>query len=270
MPQSSLFQLSEWWIIALFLAGMMLATEVGYRLGGRLRASYSDACRGYVSGILGGTIGLLGLVLGFTFSMAVSRFDAAKVHIVSEANAVGTAFLRSQTLTGDDRVTAGKLFEEYVSTLNKMYMVSSDPASFERINTDLSKAQTKLWRQAIEVSSRHPDMVPTGIYVQALNEMFDAAGRRLAFTEYHIPEMVFVLLALMTLLTFGLAGFGSGVADSRRLVASFVLAVMVTLVILTIIDLERPKRGLIQVTHTRIEELRGLLLEYGYGKSPPL
>ena len=266
MTASLFFRISEWVVVPLFFGMILVAIEVGHRFGEAQRTRYSESCRSHVSGILAGSVGLLALMLSFTFSMAVARFDQAKVRTVAEANAVGTAFLRSQTLGADDAKAAGQMFSRYVVALQVLYGSGVDEDAFLASIPEMSKVQGELWRHGTEVSRRHPDMVPTGIYLQSLNEMIDEAGRRLSFLEYRIPETIYALLTIITLLTFCLAGFAAGLADARRFVSNSILALMVSIVFLVIVDLERPRRGLIQVDHTRIAELSDLIGSYGISR----
>ena len=105
-------------------------------------------------------------------------------------------------------------------------------------------------------------MVPTGLYMQSLNEMIDQGSLRLHLMQFRVPETLYALLSIISLLTLGLAGYVAGLASMKRSLSNTILAIMVSLVILVIIDLERPKRGLIQVDGTRLDELQKTIKDF--------
>ncbi len=256
MELSSVFRTSEWILISVFLLALLVAVGLGNALGRRYQKSTTDSARTYASGILAGTIGLLGLILGFSFSMALSRYEAAKSQMVSEANAIGTAYLRSQALGPNDARIAKGLFSDYATALDEYYKLGLNSQAAEATGQKLSQLSSKLWSELIVISRTNHDMVPTGLYMQALNEMIDQSSLRLNLIQFHIPEPIYALLLIISVLTLGLAGYVAGLGSLQRSASSTILAIMVALVFLVIIDLERPKRGFIRVENTRIEELQ--------------
>jgi len=256
------FYVSEWAIALIFLASLAIVIEAGFRIGCRYRPTFSDVSRSYASGILAGSIGLLGLILGFSFSMAVERYDLAKSQTVTEANAIGTAFLRSQTLPQKDAELALSLYDNYVEHLIKFYNSTTDASASLTAAKNLEDISSSMWKQATRSSHTNPNMVPTGLYIQALNELIDAHSLRLNFVTYRVPEPIYLLLMTIALLTFLLAGYIAGISDARRRLSTSALAIMITLVMVVIIDLDRPKRGLIQIENARFTELTKLIDSY--------
>ena len=242
-------------LLVLFVA-LIACCIVGRWLGLKSSSSRSADAKSFAMTILGGSLGLMGLILGFTFSMAVNRYHDGKQLVASEANAVGTAYLRSKTLPQDEQQQTQVLFVRYADTLLEHYALTPDMTLFEDSLKSINAAQLGLWSRAITLSERNPQMVPTGIYLQALNEMFDRAADREQFIRHRVPEVIFALLVVSALLTMGLSGYVSGLADGRGLLMTSVFALLIVMVIGIIIDLDRPRRGLIQVDATLLSEVR--------------
>ena len=250
---------NEFLLCGVFLLALIVSMAIGRYIGAHVRSRGDDSNASYSLTILGGSLGLLGLILGFTFSMAGARYDGAKAQMVQEANAVGTAFLRSRTLMPEDQAIARPLFESYADALIRNYSGKLDLEEFAKSVTELSEIQTRIWAHGVDVSRRKPDMVPTGIYLQALNEMIDQGGLRLNFIQYRVPEVIFILLAATALLTLGLAGYVSGLSGVSKPWGTTVFALITAIVIGVIVDLDRPRRGLIQVEDNRLVELRSMI-----------
>lgn len=256
MGLSWLFSTSQFIIMTVFMILFVVVIVIGHWIGARSRHETDEESKPYNMTILGGSLGLLGLILGFTFSMAVARYEGGKAQIVRETNAVGTAYLRSKTLPDDDRRFAHELFIKYTDALIAHYNLKIDPDSFQASVRELSSIQDQIWFQATRVAAKKPDMVPTGIYLQALNDMIDRGGERLAFIRYRVPDVVYVLVFMTSLMTLCLAGYVAGFAGTRRYLVTSVFAAVIVIVIGIIIDLDRPRRGLVQIDLQQLSDLR--------------
>ncbi|MGB7912672.1 MAG: hypothetical protein WCF59_10655, partial [Desulfobaccales bacterium] len=96
MPEELFYDVNLWLILVASIGFFLLATEAGFLLGRRSQETIGDHSLAQIYTIQGATLGLLALLLGFTFSMAVSRYDARKQVVLEESNAIGTTFLRAQ------------------------------------------------------------------------------------------------------------------------------------------------------------------------------
>ena len=94
MPGELLYSRSETLIAVVLFALLLLCVEVGFRLGRRAKASFDEPTKTQIGTIQGAILGLLGLLLGFSFAMAASRFEVRKQLVIDEAYAIGTAALR--------------------------------------------------------------------------------------------------------------------------------------------------------------------------------
>lgn len=244
-------------VIALAIIGSLLAAvEVGYRLGGKIPPELPDSAKSPVLAISGALLGLLALLLGFTISMSLSRFEHRRHLVVQEANAIGTTYLRSGLLPEPDRYEVAELLRSYVEARLDFFNRRNDPAEFKEVIDRNEKLQRELWSHVATAVQKDPRPVTTGLFIQTLNEVIDLHAERVAAMENHVPESVLLLLLLVALLAAMLVGYGCGLAKRRHLLSTSVLALLIGLVIFVIMDLDRPGRGLIRVSQESMVRLR--------------
>lgn len=241
-------------IALLLLALMVAAVEAGYRFGRRAQGSTAPAQREQLGTIQSSLIGILALMLGFTFSIALERFGSRSEAVVEEANAIGTAHLRTQLLPVSVRDEARRLLEAYTALRVEAAAVSLDQAAARAGLADEATAlQEQLWQLAVRAAAEDPNPVSSGLFVQALNEVIDAFGRRNAELDRHVPELVLFLLFGAFIATGGIIGYTAGVAGNRPTNVSYLMVALVVLLMFMVMDLDRPRRGLIQVnTHSLV------------------
>ena len=204
-------------------------------------------------------MGLLALLLAFTFSMSVTRYETRKQLLVDEANAIGTTYLRSQMLPEPYRSDVAKLTGDYVASRLRDYGTVLNEQEFETEELNGRRLQNQLWSQAIAAAAKDPQPVPTGLFISSLNDVIEVAAKRAAARENHVPQPVLTFLFLVTILTMGLLGYGCGLGNHRNIAATSTVCLLVSLVILTIMDLDRPRRGLITISQKPMLELRDSL-----------
>ncbi len=242
-------------IVGGLLVLILVANELGYRVGVRaLRVADADL-KSQTNAIQAGMLGLLALLLGFTFNMALQRFDSRTDAVTREANAIGTTVLRSELLPDSHRVAASELLSTYVA--HRVATSSLDATRVQQrqeVADEINALQRELWAEAVRAVADDPNPVTTGLYVQALNEMIDARGARNALLNKHVPEVVLFLLFAVFIAAGGMLGYASG-GGRRPLVATVLMNVLVVMVVFIVVDLDRPKRGIIQVDQSALHEL---------------
>jgi len=240
------FTLLAAFVALAFFAGMLLAVEAGLRLGRRYRTSHGGE-KGEGLGLLeGGVLGLMGLLLAFSFSGAANRFDDRRAMIVEEANDIGTAWLRLDLLPDSAQPAIRESFRSYVDARIEAYRVLPD---YDAAMAKLARAgelQGIIWNQA--VSAAKGGWVPAAtLLLPALNAMFDITTTRIYATRMHPPPIIFVLLAVLVLIGSMLAGYAMSGSSARRWshVIAFVLIMCITIWIT--VDMEFPRIGFIRV-----------------------
>jgi len=205
------------------------------------------------------SLGLLALLLGFTFSMALTRFDIRKQLVLDEANAIGTTYLRAQLLPDPARKEVSDLLHHYVDVRLEFYQAGIDQGKLQKVDEDTEKLHRALWSYAITTGGQDPRAIPTGLFIQSLNEVIDLHSKRMTAMENHVPESVFVLLLVVATLSLGLVGYGAGMGRDRNLLPTVISVLLIASVILLIMDLDRPRRGLIKVSQQSMVRLQDSL-----------
>jgi hypothetical protein len=240
----------------------LVVLEAGFRLGRRALANSPEGEITELATIQGAMLGLLGLLLGFTFSMAITRFEARKQLLLDEVNAIGTTFLRAQILPDPARQEVSSLLRRYVDIRLEAYHYLADSGQARSLGDQTSQLQRQLWGQAARLGDQHPRSVPTGLFISSLNEVIDLYAKRQTALENHVPEIILILLYFVACIAFGLIGYASAAGGRRNFVATLIASIAIAAVILVIIDLDRPQRGLIRVSQKQMLELHDSLAKY--------
>ncbi len=229
------------------LAVFLGVIEVGFRLGRRYERRSDDAARAHVSALQAAMLGLLALLLGFTFAMAISRFDTRRSLVLDEANAIGTTYLRAQLLPAESAREIDELLRSYVAARLRAYDAGIEGPRLEEAEAAASGIQDRLWAITVALAREDAHSVVLGWFVQSLNEVIDLQERHRTSLENHVPEIVFHLLFAVSVAALGFVAYGSGLTGQRRFVSTGIVAVLIVLVLVTILDVDRPRRGLIEV-----------------------
>jgi hypothetical protein len=243
-------------IIALFIA-MALAMEIGFRIGIRRKDSASKASRVHINAIQASILGILALLLGFTFSLSLQRYDRRSDAVVDEANAIRATYLRAQLIAGPFQEEVRALLRDYLDLRIKEGDISLD--QHDARNVMLAKAkqnQTALWGYCRRLAASDPTSEPVTLFIQSVSDVIDTFNKREAALDRHVPEVVLMLMYSAFLMAASIIGFTSGVAGHRPSASSYVMVGVMVILIFVILDLDRPRRGLINVSHQSFFELQ--------------
>jgi hypothetical protein len=222
----------------LLFPAMILLLELGRRLRRRRAAADSS------SAIEGAIFGLFGLLLAFTFSGAISRFDTHRLLLTEEASKIGTAYLRLDLLPSQAQPGLRQLFRNYTTSRLRLF----DSVGPE-ITPETAQFQRAIWQQAtVAATSQGANPDATKLLLPAINDMMDVTTTRQNAFNMHPPTVVFWLLFLFSGGSALIAGY-SMKPGPHNWMYSVALAVAVTLTVYTILDVEYPRRGLIRLGH---------------------
>jgi ABC-type multidrug transport system fused ATPase/permease subunit len=250
-------------IVSGLVVFMVLAMEAGFRSGRRKQANATEAIT-QANAVLASMLGLLALLLAFTFSAALQRYDDRSQTVVAEANAIGTTYLRARLLPGEMRDEVQALLRQYLDVrIQEGRVDATEPAQHESLLKQAKAMEARLWSHAVRAAELDGRPVTSGLFIQSLNELIDTSGTRDAALSRHVPEIVLFLMFATIVLTTATLGYASGIAGHRVTLAAFVLVMLIALVVYLIIDLDRPRRGVIQVSHESM-----LSLQQAIGASP--
>jgi hypothetical protein len=231
-------------LLLVFLVGLaviLTVSEIGWQLGVRAEGRGGSNITTLESAMLG----LLALMIAFTFSMALSRFEARRDAVLNEANAIGTTALRARLLPESHRTESLKLLQEYVQI--RLDIVRTGTSLVERmaIVNRSNALQEALWQQAKAMAANDKGLIPTGLFIEALNVMIDDQGKRLAALRSRVPNIVLLALFAIAAVAGGFAGYASGLEVKRTRLPVYVMGLLISAVIYLILDLDRPSSGFI-------------------------
>lgn len=223
---------------------LLAASEAGRFIGMRASGRGGDD----VSTLEGAILGLLALMIGFTFAMTLSRFEARRDAVLAEANAIGTTALRARLLPSPHNIEINKLLREYVKVRLDITQRVASAAELKAAIVRSSEIHEALWQQTKLVAAKNNGMVPTGLFIQTLNEMIDDHGERLEALRNRVPNIVLVALYGVAIVACALAGYGNGLETHRVRLPVYTTALLIAAVILLIQDLDRPTTGFIKTS----------------------
>lgn len=244
-------------IAAVLFVSTALAVEIGYRLGARMAYQTEEAMRAHVRTIQGAILGILAIVLGFTLSLALQRYDSRCEAVVAEANAIGTAYLRAQLLPAGVKENALGGLRAYVDLRVEAGRATlADHGARQAGERDTAAAQAALWDIARRAVAFDPAPVTSGLFVQAVNDAIDSASRREAALDRHVPQAVLILLYACLLLAGGIVGYTTGIEGHRPSLAGYLLAALIVVLVFITLDLDRPRRGFVHVSQKPLLDLQ--------------
>jgi hypothetical protein len=233
--------------VAVLFAGIFILLEVGRSLRAKANKADLDAVRAGLSAVESALFGLMGLILAFMFAGASTRFDVRRHLIIEESNTISTAYLFLDLLPGPAQQELKAAFREYVDARLSLYAEAKNFAKIETEKRKVANLQSIIWEKSIAAI---PEMkVPQAAVVlfPSLTKMFDIANTRLLAVRIHPPFAVFLLLFVVTLVCALLIGFELGGAPTRQWMHILGFAIMLTMTIYTIVDMEFPRLGLIRM-----------------------
>jgi hypothetical protein len=249
--------------LAVFFAltvALLLATVFGGCFLGQRRAARGGDSVTTLESIV---FGLLALLIGFTFSMALARFEARQNAVLQEANAIGTAALRAQLLPAPHAAVSLKLLKDYTQIRLDLLQVS---LTSERLAADIARSnviQQELWQDAGTVAATNPGMVPAGLYLQSLNELIDNQEARLTAFRRRVPPEVIWTLYGVSIVAVGFGSYAVGLERRQSRLPICVVSVMIAVVLLLIVDLDRPGSGIIRTNQQPMLDTAAALAGYG-------
>lgn len=240
-----------WTILPITVGLALMSVELGYRFA-RSRQQQAQEEKAQLGSMVGSTLGLLAFMLAFTFGLAGSRFEARRQIVLSEANAIGTTYLRTAIIPEPMRTEAKNLLREYVDV--RLEGVQQ-PGKLQQSITKSEELHNRLWSQAVAASEKERSPM-TSLFVQSLNQVIDLhASRMMAGLQSRVPAVIWIVLYLLGFLAMVLLGYQAGL-NSKRSLAVVALIFGFSLVLVLIADLDRPGQGMLQVSQQAMIDLR--------------
>lgn len=245
--------LNHHWLVAVSLFVLMaFVGESGYRIGMKSRIEDDENRREQINALASSLFVLLSLLLSFTLSMAVSRYDQRRELVVREADAIGTTYLRAANLAQPYQGNLEQLLRNYVDARIDFFAAGFDPVQLEQALRRSSHLQQELWKNLLAVTQSDRTSIAVA-FMNSLNEVIDLDSQSLAALQNRIPPSVWILITIVALI----AVFTKGLTLKRRFWLTLVLGPMtIAIAVGLIADVDNPRKGFIQVDQRPLYRLK--------------
>jgi hypothetical protein len=191
--------------------------------------------------VLTATLTLLALIIGFSFSMAVSRYDQRKNYEEAEANAIGTEYVRADLLPAEDGAKVRDLLGEYLD--RRILFYHSDRVLVGEVDSDTAKLQAELWSAVVHVATAQSTPV-IALAVSGMNDVLNSQGYTQAAWWNRLPVAAWALMGLIAISTNMLLGYREHRTD---LLVLLIVPVISSIAFFLIADIDSPNGGVIRV-----------------------
>lgn len=240
MKHSFLYDLDAVYLVIILFIMMFAIVIAGYKTG--LKKVNPDTDN---STLLSSLLALLGLLLAFTFGMSGSRYDERRGYMIDESNCIGTAILRSDLYPATIAKEFKADFKKYLETRIEFFEAGRNE---DRIQTSIKNStdiSNSLWKRASSYSFSDSNRVASMLMVPSLNDMFDSASTVNEAFNVTVPDSIVLLLLVFSIVSSFFIGYNCGIKKvfDKLLVIGF--CILTCVVIYIILDLDRPRRGMI-------------------------
>jgi hypothetical protein len=250
-----------WAVFAGTIFLVMVAVEIGYRLGLARQRRSEEEKESPVAAIAGAILGLAAFLLAFTFGIVSDRHQAKRALVREEAVAIRTAWQRSDFLPEADRAEAAGLLRQYVDA--RVAFAKAGSLEAERVKSVMSESQqlqTRLWNMAVANARKDMNSDVAALYIDSLNQMNGLHATRIAVgVQARVPTEIWLVLYSITVLGMLSVGYQTGIAGSKRSLAVPIVAVSFALVFALNASLDRPDSGIMKVTQQPLIDVQGAM-----------
>lgn len=221
---------------------MLLFVYLGSKVG-KWRAKDTGLKKG--SSSVNALSGLLFFLLAFTFGMGGSRFDTRRAVVIDEANAIGTAILRADLYSPEERLLFRKDFRDYVEARILYYQSGANFSSVLKADSLSHVISANLWKRATALSADHAHDLATRLMIPALNEVIDITTTRYYGELAKVPESIVWMLLILACINAFFVGYSSVLKGATDWLVEVGFCLLVSVVVFFTLDVDRPRRGFI-------------------------
>lgn len=245
--------LREILIAAGLLFILLTVVEIGFRIGRGRKIDADPRAGAQIGAVQGAALGLLALLLGFSFAAAGTRFLERQDLITTEANAIGTAYLRADMLDEPFRSNLRTALKQYTDHRIQVSAALRHGLPPETLN-EIDAHHKKIWKAASDGANAKPASMI--VVLPPVNEVIDIHSLRLAAGKKHVPPIVLSLLFGSSVLSLGVMGYTGGVTGRRHAILHGILAFLIGITLWTIIDLDYSRLGLLQLSDAPLKAIK--------------
>jgi len=242
-----------WAVFAGLVILVLVTAEIGFRAGIWLQDRGSEVGENRMtSSVVGGMLSLLGLLMAFSIGITIGHHGERKAMVVTEANAINTAWLRSGFLDEPDSVLMRKLLREYTEVRLE---AANQQIELPVAMTHSEEIHKKLWAVVENNVRQGNDTDIMTSLVESVNNVINTHNRRLTAATKRLPRILGITLLAATLLSFLLVGVASSADRKRDTAAILIFALAFIAVQMIMVDLDRPHEGMLTVSQTAMTDL---------------
>jgi hypothetical protein len=228
------------WLFVVSLVVLFVSVQIGAMAGRKFRDP--DDERDDLNTVINASLTLLALIIGFSFSMAVSRYDQRKNYEEEEANAIGTEYVRADLLPAADAANVRSLLVQYLDQ-RLLFYTTRDPERLKQINSETAKLQSEMWAIVQNAAAARPTPI-VALAVAGMNDVLNRQGYTQAAWWNRIPDGAWALMGALAVCCCALIGYDS---YRRRALLVTVLPFILSIAFFLISDIDSPRRGVIRV-----------------------
>jgi len=235
------------------VGGFILFVEIGFQFGRRHAADDDPGARSQVGAIQAALLGLLGLLVAFSFSAAAARFLDRQDLIATDANAIGTAYLRAELLSDPMRYELQSALKDYRA--NRLRAASEEASGRVAEFLDETEAlHARLWDAAFRGVKDRPEFALA--VLNPINDVIDLHTTRYSASRKRLPILVLGVLLVCCAIGCGMIGFSCGLTGRRRAFLTGALAILLGATIYVTLELDQARSGMLQLSDVPLAELK--------------
>lgn len=250
-PSIDAIWLDNWplWSVGLILILLYaVAAEIGFRAYGIARRNHDRSDAADEVQVLSTALILLALLLGFTFSMALARYDDRRMEVVQEANDIGTAWLRASLVDNDAARQLQAQLKDYARSRIARTTMGNNEDAYVDLKIEGADMRTRIWALAAAATAPEHSTAQSASLIAAVNAVLDSATRRETAIEARIPSQVLGLLLVYSVVSAALLGYVFGAYGAPHRLTGLVLFTLLAFTITLILDLDRAQGGGVKVS----------------------
>lgn len=241
-----------WGVFLFSIALLMVSEEAGLHFGQWVEKRWHDASEANVGTMVGASLAFLGFLLAFVTGIAVTLFNERLNLVITEADAIGTTYLRTDFLPEPYASESRTLLREYTD----QRLIALEPGRLQEAKVRSEQIHDELWKRAVVAAELDPSPIKA-TYIASLNEMIDLHARRIKIAlGVRVPPMILLGVLLVAALTMLLVGLHAAYSGKRNVVATLIVVTILAAVFVIVVDLDRSTQGLIRVPQQAMYDLQ--------------
>lgn len=254
--------LTEWMLIAIVFLFLLAFYKVGFFFGAKNHVLHEKGILSTVASIQTGLMGLLGVMLAFSFSMSSQRFEQRRQLVIQESMNIGTSYFRAGLLPDSSRDKIRTLLRGYLDYRINYYSRGNSSEEMQKIQTESENLQVAIWAETASLGRNAPSL-NTNLNILALNATIDISGNISSSFQSRVPRFIMILLSFIAFCTVLTIGFSDGLSLDRNFPFVIILNVVLCTILLLIVDLDTPTTGFLQSDTYSLVQLKEEIQRYG-------